>query len=380
MQETPPRHLRRPRRRPAIRMIIRLTALLSLPPAVAWANPVAALHRGVNLTNWFRYPASQAPSALAGYIGDLALADLRHAGFDFVRLAVDPAVVAAPTGRTALLAAIRRIQHQGLSVIVSPHPTGWHLETSASDRQALRDFWTTLSAALRPLDPARTLPEVLNEPVFAGDPAGWARLQHAVLTLIRQNLPRSTVILTGQDWGSIGGLLALTPTVDAPKADAPEADANVIYSFHFYEPTELTSLAAYRHDVDRTALAALPFPVAGACPVSAANAATRDLIRYYCALGWDEAHLRTRIDQAFVWAHAHGVHLLAGEFGATAELNPVARLTWIGAVRRILDADHIAWALWGYDDIMGFAVHRPPGRRPPLDPALLGALDLHTPM
>ncbi|HEX2941972.1 MAG TPA: cellulase family glycosylhydrolase, partial [Rhodopila sp.] len=247
---------------------------------------------------------------------------------------------------------------------------GWRLETSAADRQALQDFWQTLSAALRPLNSAQIVPEVLNEPVFPGDPAGWARLQHAVLSVIRRHLPRSTVVLTGADWGSIGGLLALPA----------EADANVVYSFHFYEPPELTSLAAYRHDVDRKALAALPFPVAGTCPLPAADAATRDLIRYYCASGWDAERLRARIDTAAAWGRMHGVHLLAGEFGATAELNAVARRNWIRAVRGILDGDHVAWALWGYDDIMGFAVHRPPGRRPPLDPALLDALDLHTPM
>ena len=95
------------------------------------------------------------------------------------------------------------------------------------------------------------MPEVLNEPVFPGDPAGWAALQHVVLAEIRQALPQATVVLTGHDWGSIGGLLALVP----------ESDPNVIYSFHLYDPAELTSLAAYRPGLDRGALARLPFPV-----------------------------------------------------------------------------------------------------------------------
>jgi hypothetical protein len=35
----------------------------------------------------------------------------------------------------------------------------------------------------------------------------------------------------------------------------PVSDPNVIYSIHFYVPTELTALAAYRAGLDRAALA-----------------------------------------------------------------------------------------------------------------------------
>ena len=137
--------------------------LLWLIP-VAHAAPPVALTRGVNITGWFRFPASRDPAVLAAYLSDQALADLRAAGFDFVRLAIDPAV--ADTQRSVLIAAIRRIQRQGLTVVVSPHPHDWHLETDPADRARLRAFWRTLAPALRTLDPARTVPEVLNEPVF----------------------------------------------------------------------------------------------------------------------------------------------------------------------------------------------------------------------
>ena len=331
----------------------------------------AELHRGINLTNWFRFPASRDPAALHAYIGDRALADLRTAGFDFVRLAVDPAMVdPLLADQPALIAAIRRIQRQGLIVVVCPHPTGWHLEADPADRAALLRLWAGLSAALRSLDPARTVPEVLNEPVFPHDPGGWAALQHSVLAEIRANLPSVTVILTGQDWGSIGGLTALTP----------ESDPNVLYSFHFYDPAELTSLAAYRRDVDRGALARLPFPATGACAVPATDAATRDLARYYCGFGWDAARIDAMIGRAAAWARAHNVRLIAGEFGATAELNASARMSWIGAVRSALEVRRVPWALWGYEDVMGFDVPRPPGRRPVLGRGLLSALGLHTPI
>ena len=54
---------------------------------------VAALARGVNLTNWFRFPPRADDDALRTYLDDAAIAALRRAGFNFVRLAVQPEAV-----------------------------------------------------------------------------------------------------------------------------------------------------------------------------------------------------------------------------------------------------------------------------------------------
>ena len=347
-----------------------LLLLLQLLCVPSHAGSPPPLTRGINITGWFRFPVSRLPAALADYISDQALADLRGAGFDFVRLAVDPDVVSDPALTKVLIEAVARIERHRFSVIVSPHPTQWRLEF---EPQRLRAFWSRLAPLLKPLDAARTLPEVVNEPVFPGDPAAWARLQHAILADIRAALPQATVVLTGSDWGSIKGLLALTP----------EDDPNVLYSFHFYEPPELTSLAAFRPGLDRSMMARLPFPASNRLTCEAiadatTDAATRDMMRYYCALGWVEASLRTPIEQAASWAHAHHVRLLAGEFGASSALNGPARLAWFRTVRDAFAAGYIPWALWGYDDIMGLNIARPPPARPRLDPAVLAAIGLPT--
>ena len=61
-------------------------------------------------------------------------------------------------------------------------PVDWHLETAPSDQASLLcDLALAGAEALRRFDPAMTVPEVLNEPVFAGDPAAWASLQHRAL-------------------------------------------------------------------------------------------------------------------------------------------------------------------------------------------------------
>ncbi len=344
-------------------------------PHQAWARPpaerVAMLARGVNITGWFRFPASADPAVLRGYMTDQAIAGLRRAGFSFVRLAVDPARLPDPGFAGAVGDAIRRLTATRLGVVVSLHPDGWQIERRDAERTALRRAWDRLAPLLRARGAMMVFPELLNEPVFPNDPTGWHDLQHALLVQVRAALPDHTIILTGHDWSSIAGLTALRP----------EADPNVVYTFHLYDPPELTSLAAYRAGLDRAALAGLPFPVAdrAGCEAMAEtvqDGETRGMMRYYCAMGWTEARVAARIDAAASWARVHDAVLLAGEFGASALLNPSARLNWLRLVRERCAAHGIGWALWGYDDVMGFALPRPVPRMPVLDRDLLRALGL----
>jgi len=345
-------------------MLVWASACSAIPPA----ERIAALSRGVNITGWFRYPVSRDPAALRRWLSDKAMTGLGHAGFTFVRLAVDPALLDQPQARQVFIDQVRRLQNHGLAVVISPHPVSWSMP---ADSSRLIAFWHDLAPALRGLTPAMTFPEVLNEPVFRDDPAAWWSLQLELHAIIRAALPGVTIVLTGHDWGSIAGLLALTPI----------ADPNVVYSFHFYDPAELTSLAAYRPGLDRSALARLPFPETGRAECASVagttgDQATGELIRFWCATNWDAARVRSRIQEAAEWAKGHGVALLAGEFGASAALNSVSRLGWLRLVRETCASNGIGWALWGYDDVMGFNIARPPGTNPVLDRSILGALGL----
>ena len=345
--------------------------LLALAMGIAAGPPpqrLGALQRGINITNWFRFPASRDAAALRGYIGDAALAHLRRVGFTFVRLPVQPELLTDASMRDALREAIGRIERQRLGALIVLHPSAWRLETSDADRRALLESWRVLAPMLVRFDPALTFAELLNEPVFPRAPEEWQRLQHELLGQVRRALPNTTIVLSGNLWGGIDGLLAM----------APEADADVVYSFHLYDPVELTTLAAWRADADHTLLERLPFPVrdAAACAAIADSfdPVTGDIARFYCAQRWDEARVASRIDAAAAWARHNNVALLAGELGATMRLNAPARQGWLAAVRQACEHAGIGWALWGYDDVMGFALPRPPRDRLDVDPGTLDAL------
>jgi endoglucanase len=352
-----------------------LLLLLLLFTAAAHAEPpperLLVLQRGVSITGWFRFPASADPAALRAYLSDPAIADLREAGFSFIRLPVQPEFLdAGPEHVTLLVEAIRRLQRAGLGVLIDAHPAVWHLETSEPDRAALFRFWRVLAPALRTLDPRLTFPELLNEPVFPHAPEQWAALQDELLRSVRVALPQATVMLTGNDWGSIAGLTALQPV----------ADGNVVYSFHFYAPAELTSLAAWRPGLNRAVLARLPFPddpAACARLADGADAETAGVVRYYCTQHWNAARIAAEIGKAADWGRRNHAAVLLGEFGASAALVPAARDAWLQAVRAACAGEKIGWALWGYDDVMGFNLPRRAGARPALDQGVLRALGLN---
>jgi hypothetical protein len=353
---------------------------LALAPTARAEVPAARLHtlaHGINFTNWFRFPPRTDDAFLRDDIGDDALAQLRAAGFTFVRLAVQPELMLDHAGRpdahrlAILAAAVARIERHGLGVMVGWHPQTWHLEESPLQQRQLQELWGNLAGRLRGLAPDLTFPEVLNEPVFDSDPAAWEALQLAVLARIRAALPQATVVLTGAHWGSIDGLRALHPA----------ADGNVVYSFHTYQPAVLTTLGFFEPGLDHAALAQLRFPAAGpeACrPAEQATVQPRslDVIRFYCSERWDAQKLGALVEQAAAWGRQHHAALIAGEFGASDRLEPQSRLAWIAAMRRAFEANGIGWALWGYDDSMGFDIHPRGGLPPALDPGLLGALGL----
>jgi hypothetical protein len=349
-------------------------SMAGLPGSTAWGAPpphqVTTLRHGIALTGWFRFPASRDPAALRNWLSDGAMAALRRAGFDFVRLAVDPALLSAPGVSTVLADAIRRLQRQRLAVVVSVHPNDWHLEDDPADQARLFDAWRGLAPLLLPLDPRLTVAELLNEPVFPHDPAGWQHLQHRLLMQLRGTLPETTVLLTGNDWSSVDGLLAMQP----------EPDGNVLYGVHLYDPAELTSLAAWRQGLDRSALARLPFPggKAAACRSTSGQTdeETLGVIAFYCAQHWDAAKLAAKLEAAAAWGRRARIPILLGEFGASAALNQPARLAWLHDVRHAAEAAGMGWTLWGYDDVMGLNIRRPPGQGQPPDPAMLQALGL----
>ncbi len=150
----------------------------------------------------------------------------------------------------------------------------------------------------------------------------------------------------------------------------------MIYSFHLYEPPELTALGAYRPGLDAAAMARLPFPVTDPAPCEAtaaatADAPTADLMRFYCAQRWDAEGRRA--DRRGRRLGAAPSRCCAGRRVrrlAAAECNRASRLAHRGAQGLRAAGDRLGAV--GLRRLDGFRSARQATRA--LDPGLLRAL------
>ncbi|MBX9774378.1 MAG: glycoside hydrolase family 5 protein [Xanthobacteraceae bacterium] len=335
---------------------------------------------------------------------------LTRAGFDFVRLAVDPGPFLQFTGarreraEQILLEQVRLILASGLAVIVDFHPSDLHPNytgaalTGGVATPAFRDYLRLLERTAVQLDALksrRVAFELMNEPPVS--PAVWQPMLEAAYHAVRKVAPRLLLVLPGASEGMVEGLLGLKPA-------AFRDDPAVIYTFHYYEPFQFThqgaSWNAARH------LADVPYPATArplrdsleataaaieSSPLSqvqraAATLEARRLLESYRRSGFDRAAMAKSLDRITVWAKSNGIpadRILLGEFGALKSprqahgLRAAERRQWFADVRSEAEARGFSWAVWVYR-LGGFEVVDG-SRGVDIDPDVAAALGLKSP-
>ena len=408
------------------RQLLAISAGISLEAAApgrpSAKEPLIKLRRGINLWPWFSLtrdlpPPSRAydwpPYQADRVVPDAAdLAMLRAVGFDFVRIPVDPGPLAAFQGkwRARLLSdvmdAVRMSIAADLSVIVNLQGNAathyWNPSNilAGGDPTLLRaylDVVHDLARLMSKLDPARVVLESVNEPPQSCDSPQWQALQVSILKTARAAAPHLTLVATGACGSMTPGLLALDPLAIA--------DANVLYTFHFYEPyvfshqgaTWMSTEPMYR------CLNGVPWPASAGTrertlAASAARLAIDPEIRQsakaeiggamerainqYFEGTPDATYLEPFLRSAAEWADRHGIgreRLILGEFGALRTdaryhgAAPADRARYIRDVRATAEAFGFPWALWNFSDGMGL-LEDGSGHR--LDASIVAALGL----
>ena len=388
------------------------------------ASPPLRLRRGINTWPWFSltrefpaprtdydWPAFQ-PQRPVPTAQDLRR--LRQAGFDFIRLPVDPGpfLAAAADRRAGLMAmlgdAVTLAVAADLSVLVNLQANGathfWTPERMAGSREApafgqFLDFTRQVARLLRPFDSARVALEPVNEPPQACAESEWPLVQQALLAAARAENLGLTLVATGACGSMIAGLQALDP---APlKALAP-----LLFTFHFYEPYLFSHQGApwMREPVYRS-LNHVPWPgdsggleatlaatrarmaqdlVTPVADKAAAMRETEKLLGVYFEARPDIRFIQQYFGMVTQWAKAHDIpmnQMLLGEFGAlrsgpryvAADKPDAAR--YIRDVRLTAEAAGLPWAFWNLFD--GFGIIDDSSRA--FDPDITGALGLAMP-
>lgn len=335
---------------------------------------------------------------------------IRALGFDFVRLTVDPGPLLAGDEASrkealdVLSRAVRQVTGGGLAAVFNLHAVsqvpayGMEVVDGGADSEGVKRYRAmvrSVAAMLADIGTDKVAFEPYNEPAYypcdTGGTEDWQRIMAGTVADIRSVSADLTIIATGACGGSITGLTDLDPSFD---------DANVLYSFHMYDPHEFTH---QRAEDPEGFFSGLPWPARGNSAervrqqlsarmqaaglsrlkqiVSLAKADER--IDTYFRENWDDAMLKARIGEAVDWAKRHALppsRLFMGEFGVirmTADGRSGAydtdRLHYLRLVRETAEENGIAWSIWEYSNPYGMTVIEPKGPAMP-DRELMQAL------
>ncbi len=317
-----------------------------------------AMSRAVNIAQWFTWPRYQADGRSIAWPpyksapppqADAELQALRAAGFDTVRLPVDPAPFIVFEGRrreavyTMLFDAVGRIKAAGLKVIIDIHPNSrhavWGQDAVAAGPEApaflaVAGVIAEMAARLTAAERSWVALELLNEPRLkckGEEQDRWQRMAELLVQRARAANPTLALIVTGACISSPDGLLALDPS--------GFHDPNIFYTFHFYEPFSFSHQGAQFIPWPDKYLDGVPWPASArsidaplgllnqriatlpamdeAARNQARNGAYHNLKKFYASNAGPET-IKARFVQLRRWAERYGIppgHILNGEFG-----------------------------------------------------------------
>jgi len=135
------------------------------------------------------------------------------------------------------------------------------------------------------------------------------------------------------------------------------SDANLIYTFHFYDPFVFTHQGATWVTPSMAPLANVPFPYNASTmpttPTSLVGTWVGTALTNYKNDG-TLAKVKSLIDIAAAFKTNRNVKVYCGEFGAYIPNSPNAdRTYWYGEVRKYLEAKGIPWTTWDYQGSFG---------------------------
>src|SRR4051794_7386104 len=329
---------------------------VSSAPAARTA-PTFLLGRSVNIETWVRW--NHDISSWDDYMSDSAIAQLAVLGFGTVRLAVFPQYMMRHSGHVRMghwayvAHAVDRFNQAGLGVVVDLHTEALvrtRFIKHARYRARYIGFVGRVAALIAHWDPQMVALSPMQEP---NDPQGrWSAWQRMLHDSARAGAPATTLVATGDDYGSVRGLLE-TGYIDDP---------NLIWDVHLYDPFTFTHQGAPFMGYPYRAFRRVPFPstphnVGPSIRKSQAaaperwDARVRAELRQYGGERWRRRTIDHRVRQMVDWSDQHGGATdWIGEFGADSQAPPPAAYRWWRVTRSAAEGAGIHWSAWFWWD------------------------------
>jgi endoglucanase len=331
-----------------------LSLALALPSGGVPTPLLSSLTTGGNITRWFCYlDGADHTSHFAHYLTPSDFDEFKKLHYRFVRLCISPDVIyergdfSAPV-MAALDEAVQTLNDHGLTVIWDLHDNGQlKLDTPEGDKPAFTRFWQKVAEHYKNRSENSMVFELLNEPQFQKNPSDWYALQDETVQAIRKTDRKRTIMVSGTSWSSIDTLAKMKPLTEA----------NLVYTFHCYDPFFFTHQGAEWVGEYPGHFKQIPFP---SSPEAVEKILPLNDPKYRAALEdygnqrYGDEYLESRLAKAVDWGKENRVPVLFGEFGSYPKVSPPdSRARWFEGMRKAIDKLHVPNAIWGYDDGMG---------------------------
>ena len=330
-------------------------------PAGFPAGRLDGFKHGVNLSHWYAQSLTGQydEARLASYMTPRDFKVIKGMGFDHVRWTLDNAPLFDPATPGTLKAdamanydeRLQGLLDAGLNVIVDLHPGDDYKKALHEDAaaDAFVKNWAALAAHLKATDPDRVMLEILNEPTENWPTEQWRPLEQRALTAIRAAAPEHTVVVAAGKWSGADDLAGFEPF----------DDANLVYTFHWYEPFLFTHQSASWGWEPAKWVSGLPWPVAPADAAkvtakvvdAAAHPESAGHVKFQIENGWyTEQWTRDKLQTVADWQEKHGgVPVYAGEFGVYTNAAPAdSRYRWYAFAAGEFERHGWGWATWDY--------------------------------
>jgi endoglucanase len=313
------------------------------------ASVVEALSRGFNLDGWFNEKESAPPSIEL-------LRQLRTAGMSHVRLPV-PAERVMPrfASKADREERLREIDHAlselislGYHVSLDLHPgdqfNRLHRQDRDASMQEMKDSWTDLARIMRHHPADRIFAELLNEPDLDAD--RWQKEAEELAGVVRQLLPRNTIIVGPVNWQRADSLPSLRPL----------NDLNVVYAIHMYDPMAFTHQGHWLPEEPLSSIRGLPYPIRADDPrVQKLRQQLLQEQKTQALAALDQAIVASSdangvvkwLEPAAAWQRRFSRPIIINEFGVLKSQAPrESRLRWLSAVIAYATQHCWGWAHW----------------------------------
>ena len=212
-------------------------------------------------------------------------------------------------GLTAADSFLKWASANNLNVIIDLHHTEFDGSIEgAATTERIASLWKRIAERYKSTDPEKVFFELRNEPHHIAAQMWRAQAEELIKT-VRRIAPKHTLIVGFHDWNSRQAMIE----------SEPFSDANIIYTFHYYDPFIFTHQGATWSGEGLAELKGVPFPWSKEreikTPETAKGIWVENLIKNYKEDSRAEKMFED-LKAAKFWSEKFRVPIFLGEFGS----------------------------------------------------------------